>query len=248
MENVRIQKLLSELGVASRRAVEEMIVEGRISVNGQIVNALPCFVDPEEDDITVDGKPVRRRQPKRVYYLLNKPKGAICTEADAQGRPLASQFVPSQQQRLYCVGGLDEDSTGLIIFTNDGKLTRELTSRQSTLEMVYVADIDGCPQEDSLLPLKRGAFLEGKRTAGLEIAITEPDPIRSTVEIKTTETSNKIIRRIFHNMGHKIRRMHRRSIGPLTDHSLKTGRFRPLTSRELKLLSGTKRPPRKSRR
>jgi 23S rRNA pseudouridine2605 synthase len=231
---IRIQKLLSDMGVASRRAIEEMVIQGRVSVNGQIVNALPCFVDPDSDVIKVDGHPIRISRQTRVYYLLNKPKGTICTEGDTDGRLLASKFVPSQEQRLYCVGGLDEESTGLIIYTNDGKFTRDLTGRNSKIEMVYVADVDGLPTEAILEPLKEGSYIDGKRSGGINVVVTEPNAIRSTVEIKTTESSNKIIRRLLHHLGHKVRRMHRRSLGPVTDHSLKIGRFRPLTIREIR--------------
>ena len=124
MEKVRIQKALSDWGVASRRAVEEMVVEGLITVNGNVVNELPFFIDPEHDEIFVDGKPVQRCAPQRAYFLLNKPRGAVCTATDATGRPLAISMVPAMKDRIYCVGGLDAESSGLVMFTNDGEFSK----------------------------------------------------------------------------------------------------------------------------
>ena len=132
MEKVRIQKILSEAGLASRRDVEDMVLEGRITVNGELVTALPCFVKAS-DEIAVDGRAVRKRPEEKVYILLNKPRGVICTLRDERGRnrPRAVDLVPPIGRRIYTVGRLDEDTTGLIILTNDGELTNRLTQRRS---------------------------------------------------------------------------------------------------------------------
>lgn len=243
MENVRIQKLLAEYGVASRRAIEEMVIEGRITVNGQLVNELPFFVDPEIDEIRVDGQLVRRQQQSSVYFLLNKPQGVVCTQSDPKGRPLAHQLVPSIAGRVYSVGGLDDEATGVVLLTNDGELTRRLTSPRLGLEMTYVLEIDGRPSETTVNELKRGSYVEGRRRSGMRLKILEGSAQRTTLEITTSESRNSILRMTFKRLGHRIRRMKRTGMGPITDWGLKIGRFRPLTPRELRELYELKAPP-----
>ena len=236
MEKIRIQKLLSDAGVASRRAVEEMIVEGRITVNGELVNSLPCFVDGDEDEICVDDVPVRKRPQQRVYFLLNKPRGVVCTQKDPEGRPIAMDLVPSMKDRVYCVGGLDADSSGLVLLTNDGELTRRLTDPRSPVEMTYIVEVDGLPDESSMLAIKKGIFLDGRRTQGMHLKLLERSSQRSHLEIRVVEGKNRIIRRVFHHLGHKIRRMKRTAIGPVSERGLKIGHFRPLMPREVEHL------------
>lgn len=252
MEQVRIQKLLAEAGVASRRAIEEMIIAGRITVNGELVLRLPCFVDPDADDIRVDGKTVggvaAGRQGPRTYFLLNKPRGVVCTQRDPLNRPRASDLVPNLGQRVYCVGGLDDDATGLVILTNDGELTRHLTDPRLGLEMSYVLEVDGRPDEDDIIRLKAGIFLDGKRTRRMRLKILHASPVRSTLEINTSEGRNHVLRRIFHTLGHKIRRIKRTEIGPIDDRGIKIGHFRPLLPGEVRRLSRVGKEPPAQRR
>lgn len=243
MEKVRIQKVLAECGVASRRAIEEMVIEGRITVNGELVNELPFFVDPHHDEIRLDGQPVRKRPVESVYFMLNKPKGVVCTQSDPKGRPLAFQLVPSIAGRVYCIGGLDDEATGLVLLTNDGELTRKMTNPRLGLELTYVIEIDGRPVETTINELKRGSYVEGRRRPGMRLKILQSSPQRSSLEITTTESRNAILRMTFARMGHKIRRMKRTAVGPITDWGLKIGNYRPLTPREMRQLFDLESPP-----
>lgn len=235
MEKVRIQKVLSDSGVASRRNVEEMIVEGRVTVNGELVNELPCFVDPEADEIRVDGALVRKRPHNRVCFLLNKPRGVVCTQRDPKGRPLATQLVPDISGRVYCIGGLDDEASGLVLLTNDGELTKHLTDPRTGVEMDYVVEVDGQPDEDDFVAIRNGVFIEGLRTKKMKVRVLNRGQ-RTALELRTTEGRNQMLRRVFQRLGHKLRRLKRTALGPLREHGLKTGNFRMLMPREIEQL------------
>lgn len=238
---VRIQKHLSSRGVASRRAVEEMITQGRVSVNGKTVADLPCFVDPREDRITVDGEPVARRAKRRVYYLLNKPKGVVCTASDPYGRVRAVDLVEEESRRIYCVGRLDADSTGLLLLTNDGELTQHLTHPSHEVSKTYVVTVAGQMSPEELEKLKRGVFLDGKRTQGAGVKVLRRGGDNTLLEIRLREGRNREIRRMLLRLGHKVRKLKRVAIGPITDRGLKVGKYRVLSPGEVKALrlSGT---------
>lgn len=246
MEKTRIQKYLSEAGVASRREVEEMIIEGRITVNGRLVNELPCFIEPERDEVAVDGQKVRPVRRPSVYFLLNKPHGAVCAQRDPRGCPLAIEMVPAFGGRVYCVGGLDDEATGLVIVTNDGELTSRLTDPRLGLEMTYVVEVDGKPDETDMNELKRGQFVEGRRRAGMRLKVLEHSAVRSMLEIQSPEGRNAILRFAFQKLKHRIRRMKRTAIGPISERGLKIGHFRALTPREVEQLYAVA-PARKTR-
>ena len=236
MEKSRIQKYLSEAGVSSRREVEEMVIQGRIMVNGRLVNELPCFIDPAIDKVTVDGKAVHVTRPQSVYFLLNKPHGVVCTQRDPRGRTLAIELVPTIAGRVYCVGGLDDEATGLVIITNDGELTARLTDPRLGLEMTYVVEVDGRPDESANNELKHGQFVEGRRRPGIRLKVLDGSAIRSVLEIQSPEGRNALVRYAFQRIGHRIRRMKRTAIGPITERGLKIGHFRALTPREVEQL------------
>jgi 23S rRNA pseudouridine2605 synthase len=235
MAKVRIQKLLSEAGVASRRAVEEMILEGRITVNGSVVADLPCFVDPRTDRIQVDGRVVRRpSRGQAVYLLLNKPRGVVCTQSDPAGRPRAVDLVGQiPGGRVYCVGRLDVDSTGLILLTNDGELTHYLTHPRYGVPKTYVVEIDGRLSGEQIAALKRGVYLDGKRTGGASVRVLRKSHQRSLLEITLHEGRNREIRRVLLTFGVRVKRLKRVAIGPVSDRGLKIGRFRPLRPGEV---------------
>jgi 23S rRNA pseudouridine2605 synthase len=234
-EKVRIQKLLSEAGVASRRAVEQMILDGRITVNGRIVSSLPCFVDPQKDDIRLDSQPVRKRHAKNVYLLLNKPKGVVCTQQDAEGRPCASELAKTDQ-RVYCLGRLDIESTGLVLLTNDGQLTRDLTAKRASPASTYLVEVEGLPDEEDIRALGGGMYLDGSRSSPLNVKILDRNPQQSMLEIRVVESHNRQVRRMLAFTGHKVRKMHRGSIGPVNDVGLKIGQSRHLAFAEVKAL------------
>lgn len=246
MAKVRIQKLLAESGLASRRAIEEMVLEGKITVNGKLVKELPFFVDPETDNICVNDRPIRRRKVQLAYFLLNKPRGAVCTPTDPLGRPCAIAMVPDIAGRVYCVGGLDAQSSGLVILTNDGEFTRTLTDPRRPVEMTYVIEVDGRPDEQSLDQLKHGIYLDGRRRPGVRLKFLHAGRERSMLEIRTGEGRNEVLRRMMHNLRHKVRRLKRTAIGPVLDRGLKIGHFRILFPAEVRqLLEG---PPLRPRR
>jgi len=241
MSKLRIQKFLSEAGAASRREAETMILDGRITVNGKLVSDVPCFVDAAADDIRVDGRRVQRPDARRAYYLLNKPRGVVCTQRDPQGRPRAVDLVPRTSQRVYCAGRLDADSTGLLVLTNDGQLTQLLTHPSHGVAKTYVVEIDGRLEGDELDRLKAGMWLGPKRARGAHVKVLRRGAERSLLEIRLTEGRNREIRRMLARLGHKVRRLKRTAIGPITDRGLKIGNWRPMKGREVAMLkrSGT---------
>jgi len=245
MSKLRIQKFLAEAGLASRRAAEEMVLEGRVEVNGAPVEALPCFVDPAVDKVRVDGNAVRAASATRSYFLLNKPRGVVCTQQDPSGRPRAVDLVPQRKGRLYCAGRLDAESTGLVLLTNDGGLTEYLTHPRHGVVKTYVVEIDGRITGDRIDKLKAGTYLDGKRTQGARVKVLRRGQARSLLEIRLNEGRNREVRRILARLGYKVRRLKRVAVGPITDRGLKIGHFRLLTTREVRQLArcGEKRKP-----
>ncbi|MFP4054661.1 MAG: pseudouridine synthase [Phycisphaerae bacterium] len=238
MGKLRIQKYLAEAGVASRRAAEEMVTEGRVEVNGKILVDLPIFVAPDADEVIVDGKPVRPSDAKagRMYFLLNKPRGVVCTQSDPQGRPRAVDLIPSLPSRVYCVGRLDLDSTGLIVLTNDGDLTEYLTHPRHQVTKTYVVEIPSRVEGDAINVIKKGIYLDGKKTQRSAVKVLKRDRNRTLMEIRLTEGRNREIRRMLARVGYKVRRLHRKAIGPITDRGVKIGNYRPLRPAEVEAL------------
>ena len=234
MAKTRIQKVLSEAAVASRRAIEQMVLEGRISVNGQTVTKLPCFVDAAADRILVDGRIVRKRPAQKMYFLVNKPRGVLCTQSDPQGRPRAVDLVPEMPgARVYCVGRLDADSTGLLLLTNDGELTEYLTHPRYGVPKTYVVEINGALSADQIARFKSGVFVGGKPTSRAAVTVLRKSPTRSLLEVTLTEGRNREIRRILLKLGVKVKRLKRVAIGPITDRGLKIGSVRVLRAVEV---------------
>jgi 23S rRNA pseudouridine2605 synthase len=208
-----------------------------VSVNGQPVTSLPVFVDPETDKIFIDGKAVRRRSQQAVYFLLNKPRGVLCTADDPQGRKKAVDLVPEiPGVRMYCVGRLDIDTTGLLILTNDGELTEYLTHARYGVPTMYSVEIMGQLSAEGIDAFKHGVYLDGKRTGGGGLKVLSKTPDRSVLEVTISEGRNKEIERILLKLGVKVRRIGRTAIGPITDRGLKVGASRELTAAEVKKL------------
>ncbi|MDY7010473.1 MAG: pseudouridine synthase [Planctomycetota bacterium] len=250
MEKTRIQKVLSAAGVAPRRALEQMVLDGRISVNGRIVSALPCFVT-DGDEICIDGQVVAGRPEKKIYILLNKPRGVICTQRDETGRnrPRAVDLVDWTGRRLYCVGRLDADSTGLIILTNDGELTNRLTHPRYGVMKTYIAHVAGRVTGKDIASLRRGIFLGPQKTssgapkrrsqtspARVSVKMVRRGATESLLELRISEGRNRQVRRMLARLGHKVYRLHRSAIGPIIDRGLKIGRFRRLKLSEISAL------------
>ena len=226
-EAERIQKVLAAAGVASRRAVEEMVAEGRIMVNGQLAR-LGQRVDPEHDTVEVDGIPVGLRA-DLVYYLLNKPPGVVATASDPQGRPTVVAMVPDEP-RVFPVGRLDADSEGLLLLTNDGGLTHRLTHPSFGVDKEYLAHVQGQPSRGALRQLREGVPLDD----GLAQAVAASRPEPSVIRIVVREGRNWLVRRMCDAIGHPVIRLVRTRIGPLADRKLPPGGWRELTQSEIR--------------
>lgn len=241
----RIQKLLGNAGVASRRNIEEMVLQGRISVNGRIVHKLPVLVDAESDHVEVDGERVRLRDRvagKRFYILLNKPKGVYSTNV-AQGEQtraidLLGKMFPG---RLYPVGQLDAQAKGLLLLTNDGDLTNRLTHPRYGIPKTYRAVVEGSIEPKEVERLQQGIWLgepggKGFKTGRSSIRIVKRMRESSVLEITLREGRNREIRRMLASEGHKVKDLTRVKMGPLTLEGLSPGSFRQLTPKEVKEL------------
>lgn len=228
-EPERIQKVLAAAGVASRRAVEEMVAEGRISVNGQPAR-LGQRIDPERDAVEVDGVPVGLRT-DLVYYLLNKPPGVVTTASDPQGRPTVVAMVPSEP-RVFPVGRLDADSEGLLLLTNNGGLTHRLTHPSFGVDKEYLAHVEGRPGRGALRRLRDGVELDDGAAQAVAVSLPEPSVIRIVVH----EGRNRLVRRMCEAVGHPVIRLVRTRIGPLADRRLPPGEWRELSQSEVRKL------------
>ena len=228
-EPERIQKVLAAAGVASRRAVEEMVAEGRITVNGQPAR-LGQRVDPDQDKVEVDGNPVGLRT-DLVYYLLNKPSGVVTTASDPQGRPTVVDMVPGEP-RVFPVGRLDADSEGLLLLTNDGGLTHRLTHPSFGVPKEYLAHVEGRPSRGALRRLRDGVELDDGAAQAVAVSLPEPSVIRIVVH----EGRNRLVRRMCEAVGHPVIRLVRTRIGPLADRSLPPGQWRVLKPSEVRKL------------
>ena len=232
----RLQKILSTAGVASRRLSEELILQGRVSVNGKTVTELGTKADPAADEIKVDGRRIKTEQRKR-YVLLNKPRGYITTRSDPEGRPTVMELVKGVKEYIYPVGRLDYDSEGLLLLTNDGDLAARLTHPRHEVEKVYEARVKGVPDDRTLDRLARGVPIEGRRTAPAKVRASEPfvkgSGEQTIVEISIHEGRQRQVRKMFEAVGHPVVRLKRVRIGPLTDPDMPTGHWRELTPAEL---------------
>jgi len=233
---VRLQKILSAAGVASRRVAETLIVEGRVSVNGEVVRELGSKADPDRDDIRVDGRRVKTAG-KRWYLLLNKPRGYVCTRSDPEGRPTIMALLGpiAAREYLYPVGRLDFDSEGLLLVTNDGDLAARLTHPRHGVEREYEARVRGVPDAGALARLARGVTIEGRRTRPAEVALVRAVPGRdqAVVSVVVREGRNRQVRRMCEAIGHPVVRLKRVRIGPLADATLAPGEVRELSPREV---------------
>ncbi len=234
MAQQRLQKILAAAGIGSRRKCEELIVSGAVRVNGKVIDSLPAFADADRDRITVNGKKIQGA--RKVYFLLNKPKGVICTNSDPQGRRRAIDLVASRE-RIFCVGRLDVDTTGLIILTNDSELANRLTHPRFGLRKSYVAQVKGKIDGAAAERLKSGVWLAEGKTGRASVKILKRRASGSLIEITISEGLNRQVRRMLAKVGLPVKSLKRTRIGRLTDRGLGVGRFRSLTKAETAYLS-----------
>jgi 23S rRNA pseudouridine2605 synthase len=229
----RLQKILAAAGIDSRRNCEKLILEGAVTVNGRIVDELPAFADPRQDDIRVNGR--RIPKPQKIYFLLNKPKSVICTSRDPQGRPKAVDLIDTDE-RVFCVGRLDADTVGAIILTNDAELTNRLTHPKYELPKTYLVRLRGQMTPEDIEQLKKGVWLAEGRTGRAAVKVIKKLREETILEVQIRQGLNRQIRRSFARLGYKVRELKRIKIGNLTVKGLQTGAYRRLTKSEVEYL------------
>ena len=230
----RLQKVLAAAGFGSRRACEEMILAGRVRVNGRPVRSLPVLVNPDADEISVDGRRIRAE--RKVYYLLNKPKGVFCTQRDPAGRTRAVDLLVGVRERVYPVGRLDADSQGLLLMTNDGDLAAVLTHPRYGVPKTYRARVGGRIGSEHIEHLRRGVWLSGGKTRPARVRLVYGSGTHSVLEITLHEGRNRQVRRMLAKLGHPVRELTRIRIGRLSLRGLGPGQFRPLRPDEVAAL------------
>jgi pseudouridine synthase len=275
---IRLQRILSQAGIASRRAAEQLIAEGRVTVNGATVREMGVKADPAVDDIRVDGSRVRTAERHR-YILLNKPAGYVTTRSDPQRRRTVIDLLAGVREYVYPVGRLDYDTEGLLLLTNDGDLAAKLTHPRHGVERTYEAHVAGIPDEEDLERLRRGVPLDGRRTRPAAVTrlnrAQRGTPSRRSgrpggqagaglhehkgvLLLTIREGRNRQVRRMCEAVGHPVHRLRRTKFGPLDDRRLKPGEWRELTAGEVDTLrklasrppqtEGSRRPDAGSRR
>lgn len=232
----RLQKILANAGVASRRKCEELIAAGKVTVNGEVVKELGAKADPATDVITVSGKPIKRES--KIYIMFNKPKGVITSVSDDKGRSVVTDYLKDVKERLYPVGRLDYDTEGLLLLTNDGDLAHKLTHPRHHVPKTYHATVERVPHGKDLERLQRGIKLEDGMTAPAEVEYhdIDPDGKFATISITIREGRNRQVRRMFDAIHHPVIRLKRISFGGLHLNKLQRGKHRKLTAEELRML------------
>lgn len=235
---MRLNKYLAQLGVASRRKADELIANGRIQINGQVMTRLGEKIDPKTDQISLDDK-LLTSSTKLLYFILNKPQGVVSTTADEFKRSTVLDLV-KVQTRLFPVGRLDQDSTGLILLTNDGELTQRLTHPKFEINKTYQVAVQGIISPDQIKHLEDGVFLKEGKTSPSRVEVLKTEGNRTYLEISIHEGRNRQIRRMCGGLDLEVINLKRVSMGPLTLGNLPEGSWRPLTQTEIDQLKGVR--------
>jgi 23S rRNA pseudouridine2605 synthase len=233
----RLQKVLAQAGVASRRAAEKLMAEGRITVNGQTIREMGAKADLSVDDIRVDGRRLKAERPR--YLLLFKPAGYVTTRSDPQRRRTVMELLRGVREYVYPVGRLDYDTEGLIILTNDGDLAAKLTHPRHGVERTYQARVAGVPTEAEMEQLRTGIPLDGHRTLPADVTLLNKGrrgENEGVLVMTIREGRNRQVRRMFEAVGHPVNTLTRIKIGPIADRRLKPGEWRELTDQEVRTL------------
>jgi 23S rRNA pseudouridine2605 synthase len=230
----RLQKFLAAAGVASRRECEQMILDGRVEIDRQVVTELGSRVDPHSQEVRVDGEVLT--QPKLVYYAVNKPEGVVSTSSDPSGRPRVIDMLPPDAPRAYCVGRLDMSSEGLILVTNDGELANGLTHPSHGVEKTYVVQVAGQLTEEGLKKVRQGMHLAEGFAQAKHVRIKGRKKNGTLLEMVLDEGRNREIRRLFARLDHKVQRLTRIAVGPVRLGDLPSGAVRLLNKKEIAAL------------
>jgi pseudouridine synthase len=236
---MRLNKFLSESGIASRRQADHLIQEGRVLINHQVVTEMGLQIDPDKDQVMVDGHLVGLPS-GWDYLILNKPPGYLTTVSDPFGRPTVMDLLPPGYTRLYPVGRLDLDTSGLLFFTNDGNMALALAHPRHLVEKTYLVKVRGVPDEQKLQKLAAGVLLEDGLTAPAKVALEGVENGNAIIKITIREGRKRQIKRMMLHINHPVLNLHRLAVGPLTLGDLKIGKYRPPTESELKELNKLK--------
>lgn len=243
----RLQKVLAAAGVASRRAAEALILEGRVQVNGSVVDRLGTKVDPERDSIRVDGARIRPRPSERLYLALHKPARFVTTLADPQGRPSVRDLIRDVPRRVYPVGRLDYETEGLLLLTDDGELAHALMHPSRGVEKTYLVKVKGEPDEEVRRKLSRGVRIDGRNTLPARVELRRSGT-NSWLEVSVREGRKHLIRLMFASVGHPVLKLRRIRFGGVELGTLPPGRYRALTKAEIAVLRRALREPRRAGR
>ncbi len=235
MSELRLQKFLSERGLASRREAEKLILAGQVRVNGVLVKELGTKIDPEIDEVSFRGKAVLK-QPPALYYLLHKPRNTIVTRKDPEGRKTVYELIPNLHASVRTVGRLDFDSEGLLLLTNDGDLAYRLTHPSFEIKKVYEVQVNEAPLPENIRQLERGVMLEGEKTAPAKIKAKSSRAKDFWYSIEIHEGKKRQVRRMFEWAGVKVLRLVRVKLGPLSLGNLEKGKWRELKDEEIQAL------------
>lgn len=237
---MRLQKFIAQCGIASRRSAEKIIESGRVRVNGEIVDYMGCVIDPDKDIVEVDGKRIEE-EIQKYYIMLNKPKNYVTTVSDDLGRPTVMQLVTDINARIYPVGRLDFDTTGLLIMTNDGNFANILAHPSHVVNKVYIARIDKPLDEEQIKTLCSGVELDGVMTAPAKAENIKRPQKGFEVKITIHEGRNRQVRRMLESVGANVMSLKRISVGSLTLGNLPEGKWRRLSDAEINKLRGKKK-------
>lgn len=232
---MRINKFIAHAGVASRRKAEELIKQGLVTVNGQVVSDLATTIK-SGDRVEVEGSPIYNEE--KVYYLLNKPRGVISSVSDDKGRQTVIDLLPQVKERIYPVGRLDWDTSGVLILTNDGDFTDEMIHPRNEIDKVYVARVKGVANKENLRPLTRGVVVDGKKTKPAVYEILKVDPVkgRSVVQLTIHEGRNHQVKKMFEAVGLPVDKLSRTRFGNLDLTGLRPGEARRLNKKDISKL------------
>lgn len=237
MEEMRLQRFMASCGVDSRRKCEQIILDGKVEVNGDVITALSTRIDPEHDEVKVEGKKLKFEE--KLYFIVNKPKGIICSNKDERDRKTIIGLFPDVGARLHTVGRLDMDSEGLLILTNDGAFTKLMTHPSHQVKKRYQVVVDGALSHEAIEKLRKGVWLDGGKTRPATVYIKKKTPRSTLCEIGIEEGVNRQIRRMLSRVGYPVKKLTRTHIGGLKLGTLKSGQFRQLTEKEVTSLNNS---------
>lgn len=231
----RLQKILARAGIASRRQAEKLIRQGRVRVDGKVVTEMGTKVDPEEQSIECNGKPVFRPE-KKIYILLHKPVGFLSTVHDPQGRPIVTDLLENVKERVYPVGRLDLDTEGALLLTNDGELAQNILHPSNEVKKTYVAKVKNRPGKKKLRALAGGIVLEGRKTWPASIEVLQAGPQTASIKIIIHEGRKRQVRKMFEAVGHPVLQLKRLAYGRLELGGLAPGKYRFLSPGDIELI------------